>query len=346
MKAFPSAAIREDQDYKGTPIPVTPRNISISTPTANTSSDGAGPGLDASVDNRRTVVRAKRRRIVSDPESGENQRHSQQIQVKQEPARSDIRMLDTPSFKAAAQDDETLDIEESAMMTEVEVSIPATVQPGVESLPEGGEDSPERAAVESAIGTQDGESTSNGILEEPEIGSVKKPVTTYAKKRKTRDANQLMDGPAETPTLQALASDAMAESGKAPFVATPLSDPTKATPSQTSAYATRAKSGKSSKTGPAAEQSIASSGSPLSRKRQHDNHSHGEGEGMISPGMVRVKEEIIDAPYNGRPRITGGDDEGTCTTQPNCSPTHRSFAAPQKIRFASNPFRCLMTASC
>ncbi|KAJ9095492.1 hypothetical protein QFC20_006635 [Naganishia adeliensis] len=294
---------------QGSPIPMTPKHALTltTTPTANSSSAGTSPCLDASVDNRRSGVRAKRRRIVSDPEFGESKRQSQQIQVKQEPLQSDVTMADMTTSNAVRGEDGTLDIEESVTVTEVEVSIPATMHPGMDTLREDGEDSPERAAVESAIGVQDEESTSQLMGEETESGTIKK-IRTYGKKRKAKEAIETLHVDPEVPASEAQGKNSVAERTTASTAATPPADLSRTTP-QTSTYATRAKLAKSLKTVAGNEHPSVNSGSPFLKKRQHDKHSHAQSDDRMSPRAIKVKEEVLDSTYDGRPRITGRDDE-------------------------------------
>lgn len=280
-----------EQADRSSPIPMTPKNAPVSTATATTSSAATSPRLDASV-NGRTGVRAKRRRIVSDPEDVSR---SRQIQVKEEPGHSDAMMLD----KSATEDVAALDMQESVTVTQVEVSIPTPMDTEMDTLREGGEDSPERAAVESAIDAQDGDSASQAIGEE-EIGTRKK-LTTY-QKRKAKEAFQASHV-GSTPNSKAMGKGVAADRNT-PVDGTCSVDPAPTT--QTSAYPTRAK--RSLKPSSMHDRPPVHAGSPFSKKRL-DKHGHAQSDDRMSPGAIKVKEEVLD-PHDGRPRITGGDDEG------------------------------------
>jgi hypothetical protein len=283
-----------EQADQSSPIPMTPKNASVSTATVTTSSAATSPRLDASV-NGRTGVRAKRRRIVSDPEDVSR---SQQIQVKEEPGHSDTMMLD----KSATEDVAALDMQESVTVTQVEVSIPTPMDTELDTLREGGGDSPERAAVESAIDAQDGDSASQPIGEE-EIGTRKK-LTTY-QKRKAKEAIQTLHV-GDTPNSKALGKGLAAEKNTPVDRTSPGESATTATTPQTSAYSTRAK--RSLKNSSIHDRPSVHAGSPFSKKRL-DKHGHAQSDDRMSPGAIKVKEEVLD-PHDGRPRITGGDDEG------------------------------------
>lgn len=346
VNAAPDLSVSVAQVDQGSPIPMTPKHALTltTTPTANSSSAGTSPRLDASVDNRRSGVRAKRRRIVSDPEVGETKRQSQQIQVKQEPLQSDVTMADMTTSNAVRGEDGTLDIEESVTVTEVEVSIPATMHPGMDTLREDGEDSPERAAVESAIGVQDEESTSQLMGEETESGTIKK-IRTYQKKRKAKETIEDLHVDPEVPVSEAHGNNSAAKRATASTAATPPADLSKTTP-QTSTYATRAKLAKSVKTVSGKEHPSVDSGSPFSKKRQHDKHSHAQSDDRMSPGAIKVKAEVLDSTYDGRPRITGGDDEGTNTTLFYLAFVLMQYATLQKIPFASRLPRTSIMSTC
>lgn len=302
-------------------------------PAGNSSSAGTSPRLDASVDNRRSGVRAKRRRIVSDPESGETKSQSQRIQVKQEPIQSEVTMVDMTASNAAGEGAGALDTEVLGTMTEVEVSIPATMPLGMDPSREGGEDSPERAAVESAIDAQDGESTSQAMGEETESGTLRK-IRTYAKKGKAKEAIETTHVDAEVPASEARGNILAASRSTAAIAAHPPADPSMMAP-QTTTYTTRAKLAKSLKTVPANTNPSPNSGSPFSKKRQHDKHSIVRSDDRMSPEAIKVKVEVLDSTYDGRPRITGGDDEGRNTFLSHLAFVLTRCPFSQKILFVS-----------
>lgn len=288
MKSAATLSVSVDMVNQGSPIPITPKNMF--TPNASAPASSA-PRLDASV-NGRTGVRAKRRRIVSDPE--ETVRPSKPFQVKEESEHCDTMMLD----KAATGEDAALDMQEPVAVTQVEVSIPTNMDTEMIASQEGGEDSPERAAVESAIDAQEGYPGPQALREE-ETSARRKPKTYQ--KRQAKDVNQSLHIE-ETPNSNALGKHVSAERST-PVFRTPPADFSK-TP-QTSSYPTRAKLAKSLKTSSNDRPSI-HSGSPFSNKRRHGDTKIDD---RMSPGAIKIKEEVLD-PNDGRPRITGGDDEG------------------------------------
>lgn len=257
------------------------------------------------MDSRGKGSRMKRRRIVSDPDATDDQSPSTQFRVKEEPPQSDIMMLDRSAVQVEDEEGTTLDIENSNYVPAAKISIKGTV--GQRKVVDGGEESPERAAVESAIDVQDEGQLLRGSREQEPSMFSKAQLTTYAKKRKALDSQQITSNRAETPSPGDKANGTTQEPSTAPAFSTPTSGRANASPNQTSSYITRAKTAKSSLN---ATESI-SHGSPLPKKRPQARMRNEEQHSERSPKVVHVKEEAPDSMSDGRPRITGGDDEGT-----------------------------------
>lgn len=292
-----------------TPIPKEPAEVSTFGLASRDSSIAAEHLPDASTNSREKSTRMKRRRIVSDSETADAPTRPIQYQVKEEPSPTDVRMVDGTAFQVAAPGTTTLEKEELTQIIEVEVPLPTAVGIGANKISDAGEESPERAAVESAIDEHHDQQSLGGTREEEKSIVNKSRVKTYAKKRKTLDAEQIASDRAETPTPRNKASYSTREATIPQALSTTPTGRSKPSPNQPSAHSTRAKTGISSSTA----LDLKSQGSPFSKKRQQARTSKNDEDGEKSPGMVRVKEEAPDPMNDGRPRITGGDDEGTHT---------------------------------
>ncbi|KAJ9103278.1 hypothetical protein QFC21_002701 [Naganishia friedmannii] len=253
--------------------------------------------------------RAKRRRIVSDPDSGSIGKATE-IRVKREHE-------PTIAPKNASNDvyqplaEKT---HEPGNAMEIEILVPMTADSATDkNLLEEGEDSPERAAVESAIGAQEDEGTAFGTAEDEmneTSGSIKRPRKIYGKKRLAGDMNQTTLARDETPTVDTSSTGAVGHAVEAHLLATPQSGRLAGTASNsTPSYATRARTGKSSKGETQAHIARPDHSSPSLTNRPYGKGNMAPGE-KTSPAMVMVKEEVHDPADAGRPRIVGGDDEG------------------------------------
>jgi hypothetical protein len=299
----------QDGRRQMTPIPKDSAEDSTFGPGSHDSSTAAEHLPDNSTNSREKGTRTKRRRIVSDPDTVDAPSRLIPSQVKEEPSPTDVTMVDRTAFQVAADGTTTLESEESAQVVEVEGPILDAVGVDANKISDAGEESPERAAVESAIDEHHEEQSLGGTREE-EKSIVSKPrPKTYAKKRKALDNEQIGSDRAETPTPGNKATSTTRESASASALSTPLTTRSKPSPNQSSAYVTRAKLWNYTTTALDSN----SHGSPLPKKRQQVKTSKNGEDGEKSPGMVRVKEEAPDPVNDGRPRITGGDDEGTHT---------------------------------
>jgi hypothetical protein len=296
----------QDDRRQMTPIPKDSAEDSTFGPGSHDSSTAAEHLPDNSTNSREKGTRTKRRRIVSDPDMVDAPSRLIPSQVKEEPSPTDVTMVDRTAFQVAADGTTTLEIEKSTQVVEVEVPILDTVGVKANKISDAGEESPERAAVESAIDEHHDEQSLGGTRDE-EKSIVSKPrPKTYAKKRKALDNEQIASDRAETPTPGNKATSSIREPVSASALSTPLTGRSKPSLNQTSAYVTRAKNGNPSTTA----SDLKSQGSPFSKKRQQVRTSKNDENGEKSPGIVRVKEEAHDPMNDGRPRITGGDDEG------------------------------------
>lgn len=249
--------------------------------------------------------RAKRRRIVSDPDLGLIGKGTE-IQVKREHVLTGLKNATNDRHQALAE--KTL---ETGTAMEIEITIPTTGDIATTTdLLEEGEDSPERAAVESAIGAQDDEGM---VVEEANetSGSKKRSRRTYGKKRYADDLNQTTITRDETPTLDSSSTHAPQHTTEGTFLATPQSGRLvgNASNSYTPSYATRARSRKSNKADAQSHLAQPDHSSPSMTTRHHGQGNMIQGE-KNSPATVKVKEEVHDPAADGRPRIVGGDDEG------------------------------------
>ncbi|KAJ9101493.1 hypothetical protein QFC19_005144 [Naganishia cerealis] len=268
-------------------------------------------GLSPKSQTRSAIVRAKRRRIVSDPESAQRLGHATEIQVKREPERSRLTIASNDTIDQPLVE-KTLD---SGSAMEIEVLVPMnTDTAGTASLLEEGEDSPERAAVESAIGAQEEEGTMLGIVEDgmhKRHGSKRRPRRTYGKKRHAEDTDEPTPAHGETPTRSSLSTSAARRGVENVLLSTPQSEKfigTTSTP-HTPSYATRARITKPTKDGSQPGHSKGAHSSPSLIGRLHGKGNVDSVEEKSSPAVVKVKEEAADPAMDGRPRIVGGDDE-------------------------------------
>lgn len=263
------------------------------------------------------VGRAKRRRIVSDPDSGSLEKATE-IQVKREHELTGLKNAGNDVFQPLAER-----APEPGTAMEIEILIPMTVESAsAANLMEEGEDSPERAAVESAIGAQEEEGAVSEVAEE-QIGGIseskKRPRKTYGKKRQAEEATRTIAARDETPTLDASSNNTGRDAIEGHVIATPQSvrPAANASNSHTPTYSTRTRAGKSTKSEAHSQLARPDYSSPSLNIRQHGKPNLAPGE-KSSPAMVKVKEEVRDPADNGRPRIAGGDDEGkssvACTT--------------------------------
>ncbi|KAJ9119076.1 hypothetical protein QFC22_003567 [Naganishia vaughanmartiniae] len=253
--------------------------------------------------------RAKRRRIVSDPDSGPLGK-APEIQVKRE--------RELPGPNNARNDVYQPLLADKALQQgigmEIEILIPMTAgTASATNLMEGGEDSPERAAVESAIGAQEEEGQVPGIAED-EInetsGSKKRPRKTYGQKRNAEEMHRTTVARDDTPAPDTSSTSAVGHAIEGPLLATPQSGrlAVTASDSHTPSHATRARTGKPTKGEVQSHLARPDHSSPLLSSRQYGKGNMIPGE-KSSPAMVKVKEEVHDSADDGRPRIVGGDDE-------------------------------------
>ena len=261
--------------------------------------------VQKAVDIRGKSVRTKRRRIVSDSESAHAEKHPIADRIKQEPAQADASAPDSAAVSDG--EDRATPPEETEVIRVggVDQSMGRVAGVGAKNL-DAGEDSPERAAVESAIDVRDESQNILSMQQETERAAGKPQPTTYAKKRKAPNNQQIASDRPETPMSEDRPDSNIHRSLPAAAFSTPTADRSKTSPNQHSSYVTRSKIAKS--VGIASDP--ATLGSPHSRKRPQSKISKEDAELRTSVDRVQVKEEVSDTMFDGLPRITGGDDEG------------------------------------
>lgn len=294
------------QDRSSAPIRKIAEDTLKSDPSTGGTSNGTVHQAEIVTGSRGRGARTKRRRIVSDPEAVDKQSRSLWNPIKEEPFQASAIMLEC----AATQDEEdkttTLETRDSREVAGLASSKERTATVRAKKIMDVGEESPERAAVESAVDVQDDRPGLDFTKDGRKRTVSKSLPTTYTKKRKAVEPQQITSDRPETPMLGDRFETVTRNLSPGIAFSTPMANRTKPSPNQHSSYITRSKIAKSSKI--ASEPNVP--GSSFTKIQSHAQTSTTDEEQEKSPGIVHVKEEVSDSIFDGILRLTGGDDEG------------------------------------